>query len=61
MSTLSSNMNISETSWPIKAKFYVEPPSVGVGGGGGGGGGGTKSLFATSGSHDQDDRHAHIL
>ena len=44
-----SNIFFSETAWPIKAKFYVEPPWVG----------GTK-LFAASGSHDQDGRHAHI-
>ena len=46
-----SNIFFSETAQPIKAKFYVEPPWVG----------GTKFLFAASGSHDQDGRHAHIL
>ena len=40
----------SETTWRIKAKFYLEPPWVG----------GNESLFATSESHDQDGRHAHI-
>ena len=45
-----SNIFFSETPWPIKAKFYVEPPWVG----------GTIFLFAASGSHDQDGRHAHI-
>ena len=25
-----SNIFSSETAWPIKAKFYVEPPWVGV-------------------------------
>ena len=44
--------NISETACLLKAKFYVESPWVG--------GGGDKSLFLASGSHDQDDRHAHI-
>ena len=33
---------------PIKAKFYVEPPWVGG------------TIFAASGSHDQDGRHTHI-
>ena len=41
----------SETAWPIKAKFYVEPP-LGRGGG--------DILFAASVLHDQDGRHAHI-
>ena len=41
---------ISETAWPIKAKFYVEPPWVRV----------TIFFFAACGSHDQDGGHAHI-
>ena len=40
----------SKTAWPIKAKFYVEPPLVG----GRKVGRGKESLFAASGSHDQD-------
>ena len=40
----------SKTDWPIKAKFYVEPPFVG----------GTEVCFAASGSHDQDGCTAHI-
>ena len=45
-----SNIFSSKTAWPIKAKFYVEPPWVG----------GTKILFTASWSCDQDGRHAHI-
>ena len=45
-----SKIFFSKTAWPIKAKFYVEPPMVGGGG----------SLLAASGSRDQNGRHAHI-
>ena len=44
-----SNIFSSETAWPIKAKFYVEPPWEG----------GTK-VCKWSRSHDQDGCHAHI-
>ena len=40
----------SETTWPIKAKFCVEPLWVV----------GTKVLFSASGLHDHDGCHAHI-
>ena len=43
------NIFSSETTLPIKAKFYVEPPWEG----------GTKVLYKWSRSHDQDGRHAH--
>ena len=41
---------ISKTTGPVKAKFHTEPQRDG----------GTKVLFAGSGSHDQDGRHANI-
>ena len=41
---------ISETTWPVKVKFYVEHPWVG----------GIESLIAKSGLLDEDGRHAHI-
>ena len=45
-----SNIFSSESAWPIKVKFYVEPPWQEGG----------WSLFNCSRSHDQDGRHAHI-
>ena len=45
-----SKIFFSETTGPIKAEFYVKPPWVG----------GNNILFAASGSHDQDGRHANI-
>ena len=44
------NIFSSETTLPIKAKFYVEPPWEG----------GNESLYKWSRSYDQDGRHAHI-
>ena len=44
-----SNVFSSETAWPIKAKFYVEPPWEG----------GMK-VYINGPGHDQDGRHAHI-
>ena len=44
------NIFSSETAWPIKAKFYVEPSW----------GGGGESLYKWSRLHDWDGRHAHI-
>ena len=41
----------SETAWPIKAKFYVEPTWEGGGG---------ESLYKSARYHDQDGRHAFI-
>ena len=46
-----SNIFSSETAWPMKAKFYMEPPWVGRG---------NESLFTAFGSHDQDGCHAHM-
>ena len=46
-----SNVFSSETTWPIKVKFHVEPPKER----------GNKSLYKWSRSHDKDGRHAHIL
>ena len=45
-----SNIFSSETAWPIKAKFHVEPPHEGGG----------ESFYKKSRSHDQDGRHDHI-
>ena len=39
-----------ETAWPIKTKFYAEPPWER----------GKESLYKLFMSHDQDDRHANI-
>ena len=44
-----SNVFSSEIAWPIKAKFYMEPPWEG----------GTK-VYINDQSHDQGGRHAHI-
>ena len=44
-----SNIFFSKTAWPIKAKFYVEPPWER----------GTE-VVAASGSHDQHGPNAHI-
>ena len=44
-----SKIFFSKTAWPIKAKFYVEPPWVG----------GTKVCLRHVG-HDQDGRHTPI-
>ena len=43
-----SNILFSENAWPIKVKFYAELIDRG-----------NESLFAASGSHDQDGRYAH--
>ena len=45
-----SNVILSETTGSVKAKFHMELQLVG----------GNESLFAASGSHNQDGHHAHI-
>ena len=49
LSVVGSNILFSETAWPIKAKFCVDPPCLV-----------NRNLFTVSGSHDQDGHHAHI-
>ena len=49
-STLCSYIFFSETVWPIEAEIYVDWSLLK----------GKESLYAASGSHDQDGHHAHI-